>query len=222
VEAVVEAVELAPGVNYTGGMRVKSTALGFTFTIPDGWSGSIPAGAEALILVSGTVPGMVLALGQQNVTAQEVIAAMTEPFPVDQTTILYPAVQPQVQGEWIIGRYQGTNGTTPQIGYTMSYIDETGSGILYFAAGPLDQADYYAELLTLLGDSTDTDPVAATVADTGSAVAPGATGATGALSLEAQEWQAYFAGQLLTYMSTYDSDSVGSSTTRKMYLCSNG
>jgi len=211
-----EAVDLKAGEQYVSGTLVNIAALGISFRIPDGWYGGIPPNTDALILVSNTDLGLVMAVGQQGTSVEEVVAVMSQSFPLDETTFLFPASDPQVQGNWIAVQYGGTDGTNPVIGYSMARVDANGNGVLFLTTGPETSADYYAELVGQLANSTVTGTASATSAPADSPVSPNAS------SPLAQQWTEFLAGQRLAYLHNFESGSVSSSVDRKIYLCSSG
>ena len=175
-----------------------------------------------MILGSDTEPGLVMIAGQQNTSAEEVVAAMNQSFPLNQTTILSPIAAPQFSGEWIAVAYGGTDDAQPIVGFSMARVDSSGRGILFLASGPQEKGDYYANLVGQLAGSTELGSVALASQPTDTAVTqnPASQGATSPL---AQDWHQFLAGQRLAYLSSSDYGSgVGSSVDRKMYLCSNG
>lgn len=221
-DAVADAVELQVGQQYAGGTAVKISELGISFSIPNDWYGGIPQGAEAMILGSDTQPGLVMIAGQQTTSVEEVVAAMSQSFPLDQTTFLSPVAAPQFSGDWIAVAYGGTDGVNPLVGFSMARIDSNGSGILFLASGPQDKGDYYANLVGQLAGSTQIGAVTTAAAPVDSAISQNPASET-ATSPLAQEWHQFLAGMRLAYLSSSDyGEGVGSSVDRKMYLCSSG
>ena len=214
-----EGVILEAGQIYTGGTVVRVSELGIAFQIPKDWSGGMPQGVDALILSSETHAGMLTALGQQSSNVDEIVNAMSQPVPLDNTTVLMPVSQPEVSGQWVNVRYSGSDGINPLVGYATAMVSDEGRGILYIVAGLATDDAYFQELVARLVDSTVSVPV----------VAQSSTGESGSSDSDntplAQEWANHLSGQLLTYMSSYSSSgggTVSSSAKREMYLCRDG
>jgi hypothetical protein len=216
---VPQAVVLQPGQVYSGPMLVTEPALEVTFEIPEGWSGGIPQGSVALLLGSQTMPGLVMAAGQQSADAAEVVAVLSQAVPLSATSALMPQAQPRLDGEWVRVQYAGYDGADALAGFAAALVHPERKGILYVVAGPTDEADYFLALIN--------DLVASTVS--GTAVTQAATDPSGdtagGTSAVAKEWTDYLAGRLMTYMSSYSSGGEGSafsSSKREMYLCRDG
>ena len=214
----VEFVELVPGQSYSGGTQVGSSTLGVSFEIPQDWLGGIPQGAEALMLGSNTRPGLVLAIGQQSTDVSEVVATMSQPVPLDNSIVLMPQGQPQVSGRWVNCWYFASDGFTSYTGYAMALVDPDGKGVLFIAAGPQGEADYYQTLVNQMASTTQT------ISFSGGSTTTAQGDAGDESSQVVQEWIDFLAGQRMTYMSSASSFSGGvdSSTRRDMYLCRDG
>jgi hypothetical protein len=162
---------------------------------------------------------MVMALGQMSANPEEVVAALSQPVPLDASTFLMPDSQPVQEGQWVGVRYAGTDGVNVLVGYAMALVHPEQRGILYVVSGPAGEADYFLELIGQLVATTESAPVAAQ-ADTAS---PDDLG--GATSQAALEWKDYLAGQKMTFLHTYGSGgegTVSSSAKRELYLCRDG
>ncbi|MDP6799381.1 MAG: hypothetical protein FI707_03555 [SAR202 cluster bacterium] len=211
------AVELKVGQMYSGGTLLTVAELGVTFEVPEGWFGGIPQGAEAMLLRSDSRAGMVVAMGQQSTDVNEVLAAMSAPFPVDNTTLLAPKGTPEVEGEWVRVGYSGTDGVNSLSGFAMAKVDPEGRGIVYLAAGPEAEGEYFQDLVRRLVASTKSAPVVDR--------AGGASDPAAGVSPLGQQWTQHLSGMLLTFMSTYGSSgggNVGSTAKRELYMCRNG
>jgi hypothetical protein len=217
-----QAVDLVEGRTYQEGTLVRVPVLGITFQIPVGWTGALVPGSNVMVLGAETRQGgVVFITGQPGTSVETVMVALSQPTPLDQTTVLTPTVEPQIQGEWVVATYAGTQGGTPLAGIAAAMVHPEGRGVSYLAAGPASDAEYYIGLVVQLIDSTESSATAQ--GSTANAPQQSDSGAT----LLAQQWTDFLAGMRVTYMSTFtsgdvDTGFVGSSTRNGLFLCGDG
>lgn len=132
-------VEVQPGVRYDAGTTVQSTELGLSFAIPARWWGQLPPGAEAMVLVSDTEPGMVLVVGDAGLGVPQAAAALKEPLVIDAGTVLRPDGAPEVSGKKLAQRYSGQAGAQALVGRARGLVTDT-AGVAFVAIGPPEAA----------------------------------------------------------------------------------
>ena len=208
-----DAVDIQIGRTYNAGTRVRSPELGISFVVPSEWSGGVPDGVGAFLLASNTRPGLGLAMSQRSASRDEVLHAMGQPLTLDESTVLQPQGEPEVEGRWVKARFSWSDGFDTLAGRAMALVDPGGNGVLYVAVGPETEAGHYADLVAGLASSTIVAPVGQKVAK------PAAGGSTPL----AEEWDAHLRGRRLTYITSYSSGSSGGFSERKeAFLCRDG
>lgn len=96
--------DLRVGERYTGGTRVRSPFVGFSFVIPKDWRASLPAGA-IVFLDSAVTAGLGTVHLLADVSRTTVLAQLSEPQAIEAGFVLYPVGSLQEEGQKLIGQY---------------------------------------------------------------------------------------------------------------------
>lgn len=101
------AAEITPGQQYFGPEKLTLRSLGLSFTLPAGCSGGVPDGQEVFLIGKDGLEGFVF-VSADEATAQEALALMSAPVPLDNGITLVPAGKPTQKGSRITGKYSVT------------------------------------------------------------------------------------------------------------------
>jgi hypothetical protein len=238
------AVELEENQTYAGVTRVESSSIGVAFLIPEGWGGRFEL--NSLLLRSNTIEGVVLAILQADVTADQVMSSLDKAQDLGAGVVLRLTGPPVAQGSLIASRYEDER----YVGRGLALLGPTRNAVIYFVAGPAKNESAYVRLLAALGRSTSFVESAPASAQTpGSGPAPNdvqtATAQTPAPPPASNDgpsapaaaqapppvpsdvdpmWATLLTGQALNYFSSYNSGGGGGgmASRRILHLCANG
>ncbi|MGH7312063.1 MAG: hypothetical protein ACREJV_02740 [Candidatus Rokuibacteriota bacterium] len=206
------AEELAPDRTYAAGARVESSRLGVSFVIPTGWVGKFgqEGGNEVLVMGSTTLEGVGLAILQGGQSAAQVAASLNEPQDLGAGVVLRPTAPPAAQGSRISARYQNEI----YVGRALALLGSTGTGAVFFFAGPRKNEGAYGQLLEGLASSTS---FRASTPATAQREAPAPAGL-------GQVWSNLLTGHALQYFSSYGSGGAGGGMAERriLHLCPDG
>lgn len=99
------AVEVQPGQLYSGGTDIQLSALGISFTIPDGWRGGWPAGSSAFVLDNDAGNASIMMVFDAF-TEQQIVTMMAENIPLDEGIYLLPSKSPEKKASYFENHYQ--------------------------------------------------------------------------------------------------------------------
>ncbi len=88
------AVEIQSGVIYPAGTTVESSQIGVSLTIPQGWQGVLPQGAETFVMESAELQAR-LYLVIEAVSQQQLEQALSEPLALGGGIVLHPVSKPR-------------------------------------------------------------------------------------------------------------------------------
>lgn len=142
-------VSLAYGIEtdkiYKGGARVSHA--GISFVVPQAWFGGVPEGGSVMVLGSKTEPGLVLVMVEPQLTAEQLVAALSQPLPLDETTVLQPAGAATRKGKRVSNAYTLQTPQGVMQGRALAVWDPSGRAIGFLALGPATHAKKRAALL---------------------------------------------------------------------------
>ena len=240
------AVELEESQTYAGVTRVESSGVGVSFLIPEGWSGRFERGS--LLLRSNTIEGVVLAILQADVTADQVMASLNKAQDLGSGVVLRLTAPPVAQGTLIASRYEDQR----YVGRALALLGPARNAVIFFVAGPSRNESAYVSVLGALGRSTtfpESAPATAQPPASGPAPndvqaataqapapapsaddvpsAPAATQAPPPVPAPSDldpMWASLLTGQALNYFSTYNSGGGGGgmASRRILHLCPSG
>ena len=205
-------VQLQPGVQYTAGQRVAAAEVGVSFVIPPAWKGTLPPGAEAMLLASDTERGMVMVTADRGITLPMLQQSLSQPMQLDLFTVLVPNGAPTVSGSSISQQLTTRNGEIAA--HARGRVFD-GTAILFVAMGPIAESDRIGRLADTLITSTRAEKAPAP------AVASGGAGGAGG-SLTAKAPTGAIANQLKGNKIYYLKSSNGFSDEWSANLCSDG
>jgi hypothetical protein len=129
--------EIAPGVEHRGPKVLSAAALGVSFTMPSGWVGVLPAGADTFLLTSAAHQGRILMRGAP-LTNAEAQAMMSADIPLGDGLTLSPVGALRQAGGSLIGDYV-LNGVEPQLSARIyTTVGKFGVGAAIIALGDAD------------------------------------------------------------------------------------
>lgn len=203
--------ELRPNQQYQGGVQVKSSALGISFSLPKGWLGAYreEGGQAVLVLGSNSVEGVGLVILMKDQTPAQVVAGLNEAQDLGAGVVLELVGSVRTQGSRVTARYLNSQ----YVGRALALLGSRNH-VIYFYAGPQKNEALYGQLLEGLAGSTRFQ---APVAARPQPAPPAPTGV-------ARQWTQFLAGKMLRYFSSYNSGggSGGISEQRTLHLCSDG
>ena len=195
--------DLAPGVQYNGGERVRAEAEGVAFQIPAQWLGGIQHGASTFMLGSEVAPGVGIVILRQKTSVAEARALLEQPQDLGGGVVLTPGGTTSGGRNDVEVSYQ----SGAYVGFASARIGPAGNGIAALFAGPRERAEMYQSLARSLSES---------------AVFAEPT------ELPAQrQWKESLAGMMLKRMDSYysgglDGSYAGGSSSETLHLCSDG
>jgi len=193
------AVEVQQGQRYEAGTVVESSEAGVSVTIPAGWQGAWPPGAEMFVLQRDLdSAAIVLYIDVGN--AEGLLEQMSQPIPIDGIT-LKPTAPPAQRGEVWVADYTvwpAANGR--EVGHIATRV---GRGVSVAAIG-----------LGPAGDAT----VAKVTDELARTMTLRAPVATPAPTVRAGSWAAYLQGRHLVRFYTQ----TGYTEETHLWLCSDG
>ncbi len=194
--------DLAPGVQYNGGERVRAEAEGIAFQVPAQWLGGIQHGASAFMLGSEVAPGVGIVILRQKTSIAEARALLEQPQDLGGGVVLTPGGTTAGQNDAEVSYQSGA-----YVGFASARIGPAGNGIAALFAGPREHAEMYQSLAGSLAESVVfADPT----------------------ELPAQrQWKESLAGMMLKRMDSYysgglDGSYAGGSSSETLHLCSDG
>lgn len=197
------AVELQAGEQYASGTRVRSSADGLSFVIPEEWLGGLPPDSAAVVLGSNTRPGLGMIIMRSATSWQEIESFLMQPQDLGNGVVLSPTAR----GQQTARGYEITLANAMYTGHAIGRMGDQGNGVIVFFGGPAADQAYYARL-------------AAGTAELVQFATPGE-------SDTALQWRAHLAGMMLRRSSSYysggsDGSYVGGSSSQALHLCSDG
>ena len=197
------AVELQPGEQYASGTRVRSSADGLSFVIPEEWLGGLPPDSAAVVLGSNTRPGLGMIIMRSATSWDEIESFLTQPQDLGEGVVLSPAST----GQRTARGFEISLANAMYAGHAVGRMGDQGNGVIVFFGGPAADRAYYARL-------------AAGTAELVQFGAPSESDTT-------QKWRAHLAGMMLRRSRSYysggsDGSYVGGSSSQALHLCSDG
>ena len=200
--APARAVEITPGQIYDGGTSLTASAVGVTFTVPNGWRAGLPAGAEALVMERVAGGAMILVMAQE-VSEADVLQEMSQNVDLGGGAFLQPLASPTKRPDGVLtADYQLLGGQVPGQGAAFTRLGKTGVGVVFFAVDTSADRAGRTAASQLVDGVRFSKPVAPTPA-----------GAEGSAS-----WGDYMRGR---YIARYYTGS-GYHEKTELWLCSNG
>jgi hypothetical protein len=189
--------DLESGRSYESGTRVRAPVAGISFIIPKEWKGGMPHDSPMLILESDAGQGLGLVLFLMNVTPVDVVARLGEHQDLGEHLSLALDGSIQANGNRLTATYRGGE----NVGRVMALTGERNA-VIYFFAGPLQEAATYDRLLLGLANSTeftpiDPDPIR-------------------------RQWQERLTGMMLRTLTSYSSRGGGTDIGTIWNLCRDG
>ncbi len=194
--------ELQVGGQYPAGTRINSSQHGISFIVPRDWKAALRPDLPALLIVSDTKPGAILALAGLGLTASDIAALLNEASDMGNGVTLQPLGQAQIKGSRVTQTY-----TAGQFaGRALAVIGQNGASLTFIAVGPQEQGPYFAALLEGMAGSAQYSQAKATAA--------------------IKQYTQLISGKTL-YSFSYSgsstaNNSFGSSSERTWNVCSNG
>lgn len=134
------AVELSPGVEYTGEVTLESAQHGVSFVLPAGWIGVLPPDGEYFVMRSQAFEAYILA-GIEQMTIAEARRKMSQPIDVGDGVVLHPRGQVRARGSVLNAEYTIDGSSIPLVGRVRAVVGDHGWGAYFIAAsGPPDAA----------------------------------------------------------------------------------
>lgn len=149
--------ELTPGSSYVGGTRVYDPAHVLSFVLPVGWTGRIPLDSEALVLESQDRSGVGIVISLDDMTMDRLAERLSEPQDFGDSLLLQLSRPLESEGTQLKAAYLGGN----VIGRARAVLGPDGHAVVFFFAGPSDEAASYEALLDALAASTEFEAVTA-------------------------------------------------------------
>lgn len=191
-----DATELQAGQEYQAGTRIKLSAAGFSFVVPQHWLGGLPPGAQIIILGSRTTPGFGMVTILNDVTADDVAGQLGESQAFSHDLVFEPDGKVVREGDKLKASFVAGD----KIGRALVVMGPVGNAVLYFFGGPATEAPAYTTLLHELAGSTQFFEV------TREALV--------------RPWQERLAGKMLRRLSSYSSGTSGGyNSSSTLHLC---
>ena len=193
------AVEVQQGQLYEAGTQVASSEAGVSLTIPAGWKGAWPHGAE-MFLLQRDVGTAVMLLYIDVGNAEGLLEKMSQPIPIDGVT-LSPTAPPTQRGEiWVADYALSPAANGMEVGHIATRV---GSGVSVAVIG--------------LGAAVDAT-VAKSTDQLARAMTLRAPVATPAPTVSEGSWAAYLQGRHIVRFYTQ----TGYTEETHLWLCSDG
>lgn len=142
---------MQPGLTYAGGTRVHIPKGTASFVIPAGWHAQLPEDSDAVIALSDSGAGFVLAFMVLNLTEEELTALLHEPQPITHDLVFEPVGPVVKEGNRLAATY--TSGTLAGRAVTITGSDRQSA--LFFLGRPPTDASQPDRVLDELADSTE-------------------------------------------------------------------
>lgn len=195
-------LEVQVGGQYQAGTRVNSSMHGASFVVPQAWIAAARADAPALVMGSNSRAGVGLVLATVGASAQDIGSYFSQPQDMGNNVTLQPTGPASLRGSRITVNYTSAQ----YAGQALGVIGPNGNAVVFFIAGPQDQAAYYAGLLEGMAGSLKFSPPKA------SAILGQYTNAIRGKKLYSFKYSG----------SSSTNNSFGSSSERSWWLCSDG
>jgi hypothetical protein len=167
------AEEIRPGVEYRGPKSLGAAELGVQFTLPKGWTGGLPPGAELFLIGSDGQQGRLLLLADELGMA-EAKAQMSAPIEPGDGMVLTPLAPPQVKGRTLTADYRVSGTPQPLSGYVHTVIGKHGVGVAIIAVASAQALPTFKKLAQNIAASLKFAKPAAARQAKPPAAAPGA------------------------------------------------
>jgi len=110
--------------------RIKVDSMGLSFVAPSGWALSNNKNAEGYMLVSKTIPGVIIIIPHSYTSLQELVNSSAEGF-VENGVELYPVGQTQTISNNSAGtEFSGTYNGVQAKAYVVGAVSPNGGGLL--------------------------------------------------------------------------------------------
>ena len=209
------AVEIEPGRFYSGGTRLGVAEYEVAFTVPKGWRGALPHGAEVFQLQpEDGADAVILAIADAG-TRDELARTMGEPIALGNGAVLRPAGEAEMRGRALARRYAMAGAGTAYAAYGEGLAGTNGMAVAYVLIAAPDAIGKWEAALRALTDSTDLGPAAPSPQQGAGGTGDGAQGeASGA----ADRWDVYLRGKHIVRLYT----GSGYTEEEHIWLCSDG
>ena len=209
------AVEIEPGRVYSGGTRLGVAEYGVAFTVPEGWRGALPHGAEVFQLQpEDGSDALILAMADAG-TRDELEHTMGEPIPLGNGAVLRAAGGAQERGRALARRYEMAGAGPAYAAYGEGLAGANGIAVAYVLIAVPDAIGRWEPALRAMTDSTDLGSVAP---PTQQGADGAGDGAEGAASGAGDRWDVYLRGKHIVRLYT----GSGYSEEEHIWLCSDG
>lgn len=194
-----------PGRRYEAGTRIDAPWAGVSFTVPDGYYAGYAPDLSAFLVVSDTLPGLIMIDALSQLPLDNGLSALMSTFQTDQLTLI-PQGQPRLEGDTVRALFTAQTRTDQGTAYLMGRAGPARNALMAAAIGATSEQQQLQGLLEGMMASallTDPDPTAA------------------------GQWRQRLAGAQLGISSSsgsggYDGSSVYSSSRTTLDLCSDG
>jgi hypothetical protein len=127
------AVEIEPGVPYTGPKTLTSSSVGVSIQLPAGWKAQLPPGADAMIIGHDSIAGAIF-VTVENSSKAEVRQTLSSPIPVDDMgTVASPKGAVKEKGDRLSVDYAVGPGMN---GHAVARVHKDGRAVAVMGLGP--------------------------------------------------------------------------------------
>ena len=195
------AVTIEPEKRYEGSVQLEAQELGVSFTLPQGWIGQLPAGAEMFVMTPDDRSYVFATGGETTLEGMRVFLGQT--LPLGDGVTLQPKGQVTVNGQLVSAAFQVTGTPEPYVGEARARLGEHRISIGFIGIAPAAKEEGLREVLDrLIAGVTFASPQQSQSGDGGSS----------------DDWATYMSGRHIVRYYTQ----TGYTESDKFWLCSDG
>jgi hypothetical protein len=101
--------EMLAGQVYNAGSRVRSSLMGASLVIPQGWRGAVQNASTFALTTSAQENATVFAVSQVGANVDDLTGWLAQPYPVSANLVLQPVGKPQRSANRLTQRYRAAN-----------------------------------------------------------------------------------------------------------------
>ena len=147
--SVVAQTELEASVQYEGNTQIIISEIGISFTIPEGWSGGVPAEASFMVMTDATGEGTMILISSET-TDSEINSELQSKIQLDEGIYIQPESVVKRDGLVWSGNYQVIGLPQEMKGYLEAQLGDYGIAlacITIATPGAIQRAKNAANLL---------------------------------------------------------------------------
>ncbi len=148
-------VQLQPDRPVPSGSRVAVPKGRASFRVPSGWTAQLPEDSEAIVLVSESGAGFVMAFMVLNVGEEELMQLLSEPQPMTHDLVFQPSGTVTKRGNRMLAQYEAGSLS----GRAMTVMGPDRQGVLFFLGRPRANTSPADRVLDDLANSVEFSPV---------------------------------------------------------------